>query len=157
VQFDGSLSQDPYGFITSWEWDFGDGTTGTGPNPVHSYADLSTRYNVILTVEDNTGCTDSAYDTLDFVPVFVFTQDCRCICKDIELRGDNLPAEEDAFGPDGKPGGGDDWGKTPIRENGKRLGKLHDNPENGTLGGEKNATGYAFEVVATVEGDPGKC
>lgn len=44
--------------ITSWDWDWGDGTAhGTTQNPYHEYTD-SGIYNVVLTVEDDNG--DSA-------------------------------------------------------------------------------------------------
>jgi len=49
VQFtDYSLPQDS---IVSWNWDFGDGTTSTEQNPIHSYTYDST-YTVSLTVTD---------------------------------------------------------------------------------------------------------
>jgi PKD repeat protein len=38
VQFDGTASTDPDGTIVLYEWDFGDGATGTGPTPTHTYA-----------------------------------------------------------------------------------------------------------------------
>ncbi len=37
------------GTISSWLWDFGDGTTGTAPNPLHGYVTAG-RYTVSLTV-----------------------------------------------------------------------------------------------------------
>ena len=37
------------GRITSWKWDFGDGTTSTEPNPVHHY-DRTDNVVVILEV-----------------------------------------------------------------------------------------------------------
>lgn len=39
--------------ITSWSWDFGDGSSSTAENPQHSYSD-SGRYDVQLTVSDGT-------------------------------------------------------------------------------------------------------
>lgn len=44
-----------YGNITSWKWDFGDGTTSTEQNPVHEYARDNTRYVVTLYVEGPEG------------------------------------------------------------------------------------------------------
>lgn len=58
VAFDGSGSTDPDGTIASYSWDFGDGTTETGPNPSHAYT-AEGAYNVTLTVTDNDGVQDS--------------------------------------------------------------------------------------------------
>jgi gliding motility-associated-like protein len=41
-----------------WEWDFGDGTTSSTQNPIHSYSASGT-YMIILTVENSMGCRDS--------------------------------------------------------------------------------------------------
>ena len=41
------------GNITSWSWNFGDGTTSTQKNPVHAYSTAGS-YNVTLTVSDGT-------------------------------------------------------------------------------------------------------
>ena len=37
VRFDGTGSRDPDGAIARYAWDFGDGTSGSGPTPVHVY------------------------------------------------------------------------------------------------------------------------
>lgn len=42
-------------FPSTWEWDFGDGTTGTGQFISHTYDSTGT-YNVTLTTTDSTGC-----------------------------------------------------------------------------------------------------
>lgn len=62
VTFDASDSYDPDGTIVSYEWDFGDGTTGTGMVTTHSYAEEGD-YTIVLQVTDNDGLSDdsSAY------------------------------------------------------------------------------------------------
>jgi PKD repeat protein len=62
VTFDGSGSSDPDGTIVSYMWDFGDGSTGTGVNPTHTYGAAGT-FTVNLTVTDDNGATDSASTT----------------------------------------------------------------------------------------------
>ena len=44
-----------YGNITSWKWNFGDGTTSTEQNPIHRYEKPGTTYVVILEVEGPEG------------------------------------------------------------------------------------------------------
>ncbi len=53
--FDGSGSTDDQG-IVSYSWSFGDGGTGSGAAPTHTYA-ATGRYPVTLTVTDNAGQT----------------------------------------------------------------------------------------------------
>jgi len=60
VNFDASGSSDNVG-ITSYEWDFGDETKGTGKTTTHTYANTGT-YAVKLTVKDEAGNT--ATDTI---------------------------------------------------------------------------------------------
>ena len=55
VSFDGSASADPDGTIASYAWAFGDGATGTGATPSHTYA--AGVYSAVLTVTDNQGAT----------------------------------------------------------------------------------------------------
>lgn len=46
------------GDITSWKWEFGDGTTSTEQNPTHQYKDRPGRegiYTVILTITGPAG------------------------------------------------------------------------------------------------------
>gem|GEM_PF-400953 len=42
--------------ISSWSWDFGDGTTATGSNPSHTYT-IGGNYDVTLSVTDSDGCS----------------------------------------------------------------------------------------------------
>ncbi len=64
IQFNGGGSSDPNGTstITSYQWSFGDGTTGNGVSPTHTYASAG-GYTVALTVTDNGGASSSASTT----------------------------------------------------------------------------------------------
>lgn len=52
IQFDGTGSSDPDGTIVSYEWDFGDGATGSGATPTHTYTAFGL-YTVTLCVTDD--------------------------------------------------------------------------------------------------------
>ncbi len=52
-------STDPDNDITTWAWDFGDGSTSTEQNPVHTYAEAGT-YTVSLTVVDSQAQSETA-------------------------------------------------------------------------------------------------
>src|SRR5205085_2158687 len=56
VHFSARASRDPDGSIASYSWRFGDGRTGAGPAPAHTYAARGT-YRVQLKVTDNQGST----------------------------------------------------------------------------------------------------
>lgn len=58
VLFDGSGSSDADGRIENYLWDFGDGASGTGVRPEHTYTQEGT-YTITLTVRDNDGLTDT--------------------------------------------------------------------------------------------------
>jgi len=76
ICFNASQSFDPDGTITSYFWDFGDGTNATGITVDHAYADNGT-YTVVLTVEDNDGAVASTSTTetvLNQPPIASFTE-----------------------------------------------------------------------------------
>ena len=56
--FDGTGSSDPDGSIMAWSWDFGDGTTGSGPAVNRTFAAEGT-YIVTLKVTDSQGVAAS--------------------------------------------------------------------------------------------------
>jgi PKD domain-containing protein/CARDB protein/matrixin len=64
VTFDGTCSSDPDGQIVSYQWDFGDGSSGTGPSPQHWYS-YPGHYVVTLTVTDNSGLTSQQWQNVD--------------------------------------------------------------------------------------------
>ena len=63
VSFDASGSNDPEGGALSYAWDFGDGTTGTGPTANHDYG-VAGAYTVTLTVTNDVGKTATANTTV---------------------------------------------------------------------------------------------
>jgi gliding motility-associated-like protein len=55
------------GILSSWHWDFGDGTSDETPNPSHSFTNAGT-YNVALTVYNNYGCVSTIMK-----PIIIFS------------------------------------------------------------------------------------
>ncbi|HSV40649.1 MAG TPA: PKD domain-containing protein [Nocardioidaceae bacterium] len=60
---DGSGSIDPDGEVVAYSWDFGDGTSATGPTVEHSY-DATGDYSVVLSVLDDDGALGSISQTV---------------------------------------------------------------------------------------------
>jgi len=56
--------------IVSWEWSFGDGTTSTEKNPVHTY-ESSGYYTAVLTVENEFGESDFKANSIEAIPLNV--------------------------------------------------------------------------------------
>src|SRR5947209_1732048 len=54
VAFDARASKDANGSVASYHWNFGDGTTGTGATPSHSYGTVGT-FTPTLTSTDDQG------------------------------------------------------------------------------------------------------
>ena len=58
VTFDGTGSNDPDGGALTYAWSFGDGTTGSGATPTHTYGAAGV-YTVVLTVTDDCATTST--------------------------------------------------------------------------------------------------
>ncbi|GIV34383.1 MAG: hypothetical protein KatS3mg031_1918 [Chitinophagales bacterium] len=69
--------------ITTWIWDFGDGTTSTNQNPVHTYVNAGD-YHISLTLIDANGCqknrTFTNFITASQVPLVNFGSDKNASC-----------------------------------------------------------------------------
>lgn len=67
VNFSSSGSYDPDGSISSYSWNFGDGSSSTQANPAHTY-NAAGDYTAILTVTDNKGATNNAEVNIAVAP-----------------------------------------------------------------------------------------
>jgi gliding motility-associated-like protein len=57
--------------LTSWYWDFDDGSFSNLENPLYTFAEAGI-YSVTMVVTDELGCTDTASYIIEFDPDFVF-------------------------------------------------------------------------------------
>lgn len=99
VTFNAAGSDDPQGSIQTWEWDFGDGETGSGETVNHNYSDPGL-YIVELTVTDDDGYSDSTTR-------LVFVEDGSVVWAE-NINGDEYTAQ-DGIRYDSDPGGYYDW------------------------------------------------
>lgn len=90
VQFTDSTKTN--GQITSWRWNFGDGSTSTAQNPAHFYTTPG-NYTVSLRVGTEFGCFDSItianYITVIQSPVTDIASSAAAVCQqdDVTFRG----------------------------------------------------------------------
>ena len=94
VTLDASSSYDPDGSISTWLWDFGDGTEGAGEILTHTYQTSGT-YTVTLTVTDDYGFTDTLAKNLSvekYQKVFIVgrLKNSTYIGNTIEFTATNL-------------------------------------------------------------------
>jgi hypothetical protein len=70
VEFDGSSSRDPYGSIVWFDWDFGDGSTGSGQLTTHTYT-TSGAFPVQLSATNSGGRVGKVSKTITVLPTYV--------------------------------------------------------------------------------------
>ncbi len=114
VGFDASTSSDLEGPIASYSWNFGDGQTGSGVSPSHTYA-FSGTYNVTLTVSDSRGVTATITQPLtvtgqNVLPTAAFTSSSTYLATEFDARSSSdvdgsIVSYSWAFG-DGQTGSG---------------------------------------------------
>ena len=96
ITFDASSSHDPDGTITSYFWDFGDGTNATGVTVDHAYTDDGV-YIVTLTVIDDDGLTANITSTktvLNRPPLASFTENAKTVLTGEVIHFDASSSED---------------------------------------------------------------
>ncbi len=98
IYFDASESYDPDGYIVSYFWNFGDGTSITSPDALanHVYLDDGV-YTVTLTVLDNDGSTATATSSKTVSnrsPVASFTEDKTTVLTGETISFDASSSED---------------------------------------------------------------
>jgi PKD repeat protein len=72
--------------IKSWRWNFGDGTTGTGQNPTHTYTNPAT-YTPVLTISNSVGDLATASGTINVTnPAVKFTASSTNVCPGLSIE-----------------------------------------------------------------------
>lgn len=100
IYFNALQSEDPDGDIVSFDWDFGDGSTGIGETITHKYGS-SGNYTVLLKVTDDDGNIDTATQTVSVgdnqspVAAFTYSPSSPSIDQDIYFNA------SDSSDPDG--------------------------------------------------------
>ncbi len=100
-----STSTDADGVLTSWLWNFGDGTTASEQTPSHKYAAAGT-YTVVLTVTDNEGATGEKVKNMTVAAVsnsapvadFTFAPALPGVDQEIQFTDQSTDADDNITG-----------------------------------------------------------
>jgi N,N-dimethylformamidase beta subunit-like, C-terminal/PKD domain/HYDIN/CFA65/VesB-like, Ig-like domain/Cep192 domain 4/Abnormal spindle-like microcephaly-assoc'd, ASPM-SPD-2-Hydin len=91
IQFNGTASSDPDGTVSTYQWDYGDGSSGTGSFPTHSYAHSGT-YTVTLIVADDAGSRNAATTTATITDQPIASLSANSLAFDNQLVGTSSTA-----------------------------------------------------------------
>jgi large repetitive protein len=98
VTFDAAATDSDGDTISSFEWDFGDGTTASGPNVSHAYSGLGTK-TVTLTVTDSANETTAVTDQVTVENVLPSAS--LSVSDTTPARGQSVGFNASATDPDG--------------------------------------------------------
>ncbi|MGZ5242791.1 MAG: PKD domain-containing protein [Bacteroidia bacterium] len=65
----------------SWNWDFGDGTTSTDKNPVHTYLTDDKFVTIKLTITDSSGCSNTSSQIIYIGETYPIKVNATSLCK----------------------------------------------------------------------------
>ncbi|RLD80873.1 MAG: hypothetical protein DRJ15_05975, partial [Bacteroidetes bacterium] len=137
--------------ITTWEWDFGDATTGTGQIVTHQYASPGS-YDIRLVAISNMGCSDTViYTRVITDPLIYLSKVPSPSCENDTVfftgLGDAVTYADWIW----------DFGDATPQDTGKNVWHIY--PNSGTytvnLSVCSKDTNYLHEVVETCQADAG--
>lgn len=91
--------------ISSWQWNFDDGQTGTGINPVHNYLSPG-NYDVELIAVNADGCSDTTVQTISF-NAYSAAGTAQILCNyraAFQLQTPGITVQKWIFNDPGNPG-----------------------------------------------------
>ncbi len=94
-----AVGSDADGEIVSYEWDFGDGTKGSGKDVSHTYSSPG-EYRAVVTVTDDDGMTASATAPVRVVAKAAAPPPPAPVARKIVLRGVNFDFDKADIRPD---------------------------------------------------------
>ncbi|MCF8264122.1 MAG: PKD domain-containing protein, partial [Melioribacteraceae bacterium] len=128
LTFNGSRSSDSDGELINYEWDFGDGSSGTGEITTHKYSSPG-YYNVQLTVYDNSGVSNqSASDRLtvyvnDRPKAFAGNDRVVAVGESVSFNGSNSTDDTKLIGYDWDFGDGNQSSGVAVSHAYEKPGK----------------------------------
>ncbi len=96
INFDGTGSSSPDGDALTYAWNFGDGSSGTGATPTHSYCDNGV-YTVTLTITECGGLSATATTTAtvdNLPPIAVAKPDTQTVYEGFEASFDGTESSD---------------------------------------------------------------
>lgn len=84
------------GFITNWDWDFGEGGTSTEQNPTYLFTEAGS-WPVSLTVTDDNNCIETLTQTVDWFPestiLIAPEEDRGCSPFTVTIQNNSFPLD----------------------------------------------------------------
>lgn len=91
------LSTIPSGSIDNWNWDFGNGTTGTDQSPDYQVYSADDIYDVELIVASGNGCADTLVQQIEIYPVPMAEFTFDSVCYPLEVQFTDLSDQNGTY------------------------------------------------------------
>ena len=145
VSFDGTGSTDSDGTITSYQWNFGDGTTASGATASHAYT--PGQWTVTLTVTDNSGATNTASTLIPVSGLLPNPTGLRYTGGKLDFAWDAVPGAT-RYVIVASDNGNNNFAGLFCGSSGNRSGSFNAPATSGTVGGGSCYRDYSVQITA---------